>query len=438
MKLNNGVHNYTVDEYVSPKDKVILEQLEWFKDQKLGLMMHFGIFSQMGIYESWPIVDEDASWARKDVDWVDDGNEFREEYFALNKSFNPVCIEPEVWADVAKKGGFRYLVFTTKHHDGFCLWDTKQTDYKITAEDCPFCAHKYADIVGNVFNAFRKKDIAIAAYFSKPDWHSKYFWAENKEREIGESRMPTYDATKEPELWQQFVAFSHNQLRELINDYGKIDILWLDGGWVEPRNHLDLQMNKIIPELRKNNPKLLVADRTVGGEYENYITPELTVPEEVLSIPWESCLNLGSSFAYRYDGTYKTVDEIVKMLIDIVCKGGNLALNVAPQPNGKLPKAAVQTILELGNWLNKYGEGIYGTRPVAPYKKDGICYTKKGDVIYAFVIEPIGNSTLHFDGNIEKMSTDGETIEAYKITMPNITQNGEQCIYVDKKNKCVL
>ena len=129
VKVEQGVHNYSgVESYVPPEDPVLQERLEWFQDQKLALMMHWGIYSQLGIIESWPLCDQEISWSRKQIDWEVTDAEFKQQYWNLNKTFNPVRFDPEVWADLAKEGGFRYCVFTTKHHDGFCMWDTKYSD----------------------------------------------------------------------------------------------------------------------------------------------------------------------------------------------------------------------------------------------------------------------------------------------------------------------
>ena len=156
-KIVQGVHNYSAAEgYVRPTDPRVLEKLEWFQDQKLALMMHWGPYSQLGVVESWALSDADAGWSRTGIDWEADGRSFKEQYFGLNKTFNPIRFDPEKWAKTAAEAGIRYLVFTTKHHDGFCMWDSKYSDYKITGEDCPFHTHRYADICGHLFEAFRK------------------------------------------------------------------------------------------------------------------------------------------------------------------------------------------------------------------------------------------------------------------------------------------
>ena len=170
--ITEGVHAYSADSsYIVPPSPV-KEKMEEFKDMKLGFMIHWGLYSQLGLMASWGLVDAEAHWSRKVEEydyrptWHDDGNKIREEYFDLIHSFNPVRFHPDEWADLAAENGFKYLIFTTKHHDGFCLWDTKQTEFKVTADACPFSRHEKADIVKHVFEAFRKKNLAIGAYFS--------------------------------------------------------------------------------------------------------------------------------------------------------------------------------------------------------------------------------------------------------------------------------
>lgn len=389
--IQKGLHGCSAEEsYVAPEEPLLRERLEWFRDQKLALMMHFGIYSQLGICESWPLSDEDAGWSRADADWQTDGDAFRAEYFALNRSFNPVRFQPESWARFARENGFRYYILTTKHHDGFCLFDTRQTDYRVTAPDCPFHAHRYADVVRSAFDAFRAEGLAIAPYFSKPDWHCPWYWAPGMERPVGAWRNPTYDPAARPELWERYVRFTHAQLMELAREYGRIDILWLDGGQVSPQNGQDIRLGEVVAEARKLQPWLLVADRTVGGLYENYITPEQSVPDHVIWAPWESCVTLGTAFSYRYGDTYKPPRALVRLLIDVVCRGGNLALNIAPQPDGRLPADAVRSAEGLGAWLRRNGEAIYGTRVCEPYEVGPWAFTRKGDRVYAMLRLPEG------------------------------------------------
>lgn len=312
--VNQGVHTYSQEEaYVWPEEPVLREQLEWFQDQKLALMVHWGVYNQLGMVASWALSDEDAEWSRKTVDWTDDGEVFKRQYRALNRAFDPVAFQPEEWAKMAKECGFRYLILTTKHHDGFCLWDTAYTEYKTTAEDCPFHTHKYADIVCAMFDAFRKEKLGIGVYYSKADWHCPDYWEKEKVFTGKTTRNPTYDPKENPEAWERFRAFTRDQILELGKQYGRLDILWFDAGWVAATNGQDIRLGEIVEEVRKTQPWVLAVDRTVGGAYENYVTPEMCVPEKPLRVPWESCLTLGADFNYAYGDHYKSPRELVNL-----------------------------------------------------------------------------------------------------------------------------
>lgn len=394
-EIHQGVHNYSAaEEYVWPTDPKVLKKLEWFQDQKLALMMHWSPCGQLGIVQSWALSDADAEWSRDGIDWEATGKEFKEQYFNLNKTFNPIRFEPEKWAEVAAEAGMRYFIFTTKHHDGFCMWDSKYSDYKVTAPDCPFHTHKYADICQHLFESFRKKGIGIAAYFSKADWHVDSYWAKGYPRGDYMWRGPSYVPAKHPEEWGKFVEFTQNQIKELASQYGKLDIMWFDAGWVCEHSGQDIRLGEVIDEIRKWQPGMLCADRTIGGPYENYITPEQCVPEEPLGVPWESCISLGQDFAYLYEDEYKSPREIINLLVDIVAKGGNLAINVSPQPDGRLPKGAVESLQGMGAWLKVNGDAIYGTRVCAPYKKENIAFTKKENIVYALELFPDENAAV--------------------------------------------
>lgn len=408
--VENGVHNYSAPEgYIPPKSKEVQEHLDWFMGLKLGFMMHWAPGLQMSAGESWPLCDGDSSWSQVDMDWADIET-CKKDYWESNKTFNPVKFNAEKWAKIAKDCGFKYLLFTTKHHDGFCMFDTKTTDYKITAPDCPFHDHKDADIVAALYREFRKQGLAISTYFSKPDWHCPYYWAP----EFGNApdRNVNYNVEEHPELWEKFVQYTHEQIRELGTNYGPIDVLWLDGGWVRSNNrNQDIRLGEIVEELRSTTqPQLIVSDRTCGGEYENFITPEQTVPDDVITVPWEACKTVSDNWGFKYDDHVKSGRELVHLLLEIVCKGGNLALDIAPQPDGNLPAQSVRAIRDLGAWLKIFGDGIYGTHICAPHFEDRLRYTAKGNdkfVFYLYDEIPSIPQTLQVkvDGKVKEVTS---------------------------------
>lgn len=219
-----GVHS-TSSKYEYPSDPQVKKKLESWRDLKFGMIIHWGLYAVPGIIESWSLCNED--WIYRDS--TSKYDEYKKWYWGLNSQFNPTKFNPESWAKAAKDAGMKYVVFTTKHHDGFNMFDTKFSDFKIS--NGPFASNPKADVAKYVFDAFRKENFMIGAYYSKPDWHSQYFWWD---RYATADRNVNYDIRKFPWRWNQFKDFTYNQINELTTNYGGIDILWLDGGWVRP------------------------------------------------------------------------------------------------------------------------------------------------------------------------------------------------------------
>ena len=222
--------------YVAPTDPQVLQKLDQWQDLKFGLFMHWGTYSQWGVVESWSLCPEDEGWTVRRGPYANNYFEYKKAYEGLKNTFNPTAFNPEKWAAAAKEAGMKYVVFTTKHHDGFCMFDTKQTDYKITDAKSGFANNPRNNVAKEVFDAFRKEGFLTGAYFSKPDWHNENYWwpyFPPKDRNVN------YDPKKYPEKWNAFKSFTYNQIEELITGYGKMDILWLDGGWVRPLSTVD-------------------------------------------------------------------------------------------------------------------------------------------------------------------------------------------------------
>ena len=379
---------YTVHaQYQAPKDSLVIKKLAQWQDQKFGLFMHWGPYSQWGVAESWTICPDD--WVVRTGPYSANYFEYKKAYENLPSTFNPVAFNPEKWVKAAKGAGMRYVVFTTKHHDGFCMFDSRQTEYKITGKQTPFAGNANSNVSKVIFDSFRAAGFMTGAYFSKPDWHSEYFWwpyFPPKDHNVN------YSTTKYPDRWKMFQNFTYNQIEELMTGYGAIDILWLDGGWVRPSQkekddfNMDINMPHIAAMARSHQPGLIVVDRTVTGEFENYTTPEQEVPEKPLPYPWETCMTMGNSWSYSKNDQYKSAHHLLELLVKIVSRGGNFLLNVGPDGTGDWDPVVYQRLQEIGAWMTINGEGIYASQPAAPYSSNNIYYTqsKNGKKTYAF------------------------------------------------------
>ncbi|MET4107467.1 alpha-L-fucosidase [Hymenobacter sp. UYP22] len=409
---NQGVHQQS-SQYEAPTDPLVQQKLEKWQDQKFGLILHWGLYAVPGSIESWELCSE--SWIERDstVAYED----YKKRYWGLSQQFNPTNFNPEQWARVAKQAGMRYLVFTTKHHDGFAMFDTKQSDFSITQG--PFRSNPRANVAKHVFEAFRKEGFMLGAYFSKPDWHSPNFWWP---KYATPDRNVNYDIRKYPWRWQQYQQFTYNQISELMHDYGSLDILWLDGGWVRPRETVnaevrawgapipefsqEVNMPRIAAMARQAQPGLLMVDRTVHGPYENYQTPEQRVPDHKIDNPWESCLTLANNWGYVPNDQYKSPTRIIHSLVEVVAKGGSLLLGVGPKPDGTLADEAVTRLQKIGQWLDVNGPAIYNTRPTAHYQDGRTYFTQsKTGTRYAIACLPEDKPTpasIEWTGNIPR------------------------------------
>lgn len=424
----NAQGNHEDERYVPETDTLVLQKLEEWQGKKFGLLMHWGAYSQWGIVESWSLSPEEYEWCeRKKGSNPQNYFLYKQEYEALKNTFNPVLFNPDKWAKAARKAGMKYVVFTTKHHDGFSMFDSKYTNYKITDSATPFSKHPKANITKEIFNSFRKEGLWTGAYFSKPDWHSEHYWDPYyppKDRNVN------YSPEEHPEKWAKFVAFTHNQIMELMTDYGKVDILWLDGGWVAktPKKEVsswyektiknsdagylkhrivnqDIRMDELVEKARKKQPGLIVVDRAVYGKNQNYLTPENRIPDKTLPYPWESCIISGGGWSYTPNAKYMSGRKGIQTLVDIVAKGGNLLLNIAPSPDGTWQQGAYKLLKEFEDWMAINNTAIYNTQPIAPFKEKNICMTQNKE----------GHVFLFY------LAKEGENIMPQEITITSIT-----------------
>jgi alpha-L-fucosidase len=318
------------------------ERLEWFRDQGFGLFIHWSVDSQTGVVISHSLVGADEAYTRR--------------FFAgLPKTFNPHKFEPHDWAALAKLAGIKYVVFTTKHHSGFAMWDTKTTDFGIMHTPYPH------DLTREILAAFRAQGIAAGIYFSPDDFH--WLW-ENKidiQREI-----PGVQPRHNPGLMKLDLA----QIQELMTNYGPIEVVFLDG---EPQGLRDLAW--------KLQPNTLVT----RGALE---TPELYVPGIPMAGAWEANFTMGTAWQYQpQNEVYKTGGQVIDILVETRAKGGNLLLNIGPKPDGELPIEQEERLREVALWMQVNQECIYNVRPWVITNEQNVWFTKakNEDTVYAIV-----------------------------------------------------
>jgi alpha-L-fucosidase len=321
------------------------ERIEWFRDAGFGLFIHWSLDSQLGSVISHSLVGADADYVRRF--FVD-----------LPRTFYPHKFQPRDWAALAKLAGFRYVVFTTKHHSGFCMYDTRTTPFNIM--NTPF----RRDITAEVVTAFREQGIAPGFYFSPDD-----FWFLHQNGRRIERNTDAVNPAQYPAL----LEYDKRQLGELLTRYGAIDVIFLDG----PAEGLREECWRLQPDI--------VVTR---GAME---TPEQFVPGRPIEGPWESCLTMGTQWQYKpTNEEYKSGTRLIELLIETRAKGGNLLLNIGPKPDGELPIEQEARLREIALWMFVNGEAIYGVRPWVTTNEGNIWFTrKKGEnTVYAFVTGP--------------------------------------------------
>lgn len=403
MMMVNNVHaqeniHEQSDGYEWPSEPAVLDNLHQWQDLKFGVLLHWGIYSVPGIVESWSICDE--KWITRDTTMT--YQQYKDWYWHLADELYPTKFDPTQWASVMADAGMRYMLFTTKHHDGFCLYDSKYTDFTITRH--AFSKDSRSDVLRHVLDAFRNRGFMTGTYFSKPDWHSPYYWWDVYSTK---GRNVNYPIDQHPWRWQQFKTFTYNQIEELMSQYGHIDILWLDGGWVCKENNQDIDMPRIATMARRHQPHLIIVDRTIRGPYENYQTPERTIPDQQLNIPWESCIPLSNDWGYVKHPHWKSARNIVNKLSEIVAKGGSLALGVGPTPEGLIEQEAITRLQAIGQWLRVYGKAIYNTTTTPHYHDGNIWFTTSHDGKHLYAIYTLDDneqlpSKISWTGNVPR------------------------------------
>jgi alpha-L-fucosidase len=361
------------------------DRTSWYRKAKFGMFIHWGPYSQASVEASWPIMVPTP------------GGITEAAYRALPQTFNPIQFDPHTFVDLARLAGQEYMVFTTKHHDGFCMFDSSYTDYKIT--NTPYGK----DIVKQLSKACEEDGMPLGFYYSPPDMHHPGFRDTTKlakENWHGEPQRPE---------WESYLQYMQLELAELLTRYGSAAIIWFDG----LNNQEKYNGARVVQMIHDLQPATLVNDRIgVDADYE---TPEQFIPTAIPTkgivltgidpkvseqlknaIPrpdefrlWETCMTINNTWAYnKNDRDFKSDQTLIRSLVEVASRGGNFLLNVGPQPNGEIQSAFANRLREMGAWLKIYGDSIYGTRG-GPVKPGGWgVTTQRGNTIYVHVLDP--------------------------------------------------
>ncbi|HOL35392.1 MAG TPA: alpha-L-fucosidase [bacterium] len=399
----------------------------WFVHDRFGMFIHWGLYALPARHE----------WV-KHVEEIPD-----EKYDIYFKHFNPDLFDPAQWAKTAKQAGMKYVVITTKHHEGFCLWDSAYTDYKATNTPAK------RDLIREFVDAFRAEGLKIGFYYSLIDWHHPHFTIDSVHPLRNHPEREKLNSSRDMSKYREYL---HNQVRELLTNYGKIDILWCDfsypagpgrpAGWVG-KGRQDWDSENLVKMIRSIQPHILINNRLDLENEWDFLTPEqIDVPEALTvdgkPVVWEACHTFSGSWGYHRDqATWKSVDVLVRMLIDIVSKGGNLLLNVGPTARGEFDARATERLAGIGEWMKRHSRSIYGcTRApegFIPPKDCRLTYNPETNRLYVhifawpYVFLPIKG----FEDRIEyaQFLHDGSEVFVRKIDYPYVrTKNTEDKI----------
>jgi len=368
----------------------MMNKTDWFVEARFGLFLHWGIYA----------IPARGEWTFAQDKW-EPGT-----YRALMNEFNPVGFDPAEWARLAKAAGMKYVVFTTRHHDGFCMFDSHYTDYKIT--NTPYGK----DVTRMLVNAFRTEGLRIGFYHSLPDW-THPGWSDEESPEFIHTKK-LHEVTESAH--REYLELLCRHLEQLMTEYGRIDLLFLDytSRYKAGQDYYDRE--RLLEMIYRHQPEIMVDDRLAYYKEDvrdfDYYTPEICVPNQPQRVkgkpvPWESCCTLNDHWGYcDTDFNYKPLSTLTGGLIGCVSQNGNLLLNIGPDANGRFPEPAVAKLRELAEWNRTNGEAVSGAgksefRP--PYAG---CYTQKGKTLYVYLLQqPMGDVILpQLKGKIERIT----------------------------------
>ncbi|WP_231424796.1 alpha-L-fucosidase [Pedobacter sp. Leaf250] len=333
-------------------------KMEWFSNAKLGIFIHWGIYSVNGISESWSFFN---NYINHDA------------YMKQLNSFNAQKYNPQEWVNLIQESGAKYAVITSKHHDGVALWDSKMPQAITTVNHS--AAKK--DLITPFVKHLKQAGLKTGLYFSLPDWSNPDYDVFTRERK-------RYDINKEPKKWDAFLNYYHNQLKELSTQYNP-DLLWFDGDW--EHNAQEWQTDKVRSLLKAKNQNIIINSRL--DKHGDYETPEQGIPVfKPNNKYWELCYTMNDSWGYQpYDNHYKSSNMIIRTLVDCISMGGNLLLDIGPKPDGTIAPEQVKILKDLGRWTKKHAEGIYETQAGIPdgHFEGKTALSKNKDILYLYV-----------------------------------------------------
>ncbi|HBQ63388.1 MAG TPA: alpha-L-fucosidase [Clostridiales bacterium] len=364
------------------------QRTEWFLHDRFGMFIHWGLYA----------IPARGEWVRStERIRVTDYQKFFDE-------FDPALYDPRKWARIAREAGMKYAVMTAKHHDGFCLFDSALTDYKATNTKAR------RDLVREYIDAFRAEGLKVGLYYSLLDWHHEDYPM------FGDRQHPMRDNPdfKDKALTQDFsryVDYMYGQVKELLSNYGKLDVMWFDFSYNEMTGE-KWGATKLVEMIRSLQPWIVI-DNRLGGNIKSptpeiysgdFASPEQIIPPEGIlneageSLPWEACITLNNHWGYcSSDHDYKSPEQVIRALVECVSKNGNLLLNVGPTAKGEIPEESVKILQEVGTWMKLNSDGIYSCGNAGLAKPEWGRYTRNGKYFYAHIYDR-GIGPINFRG----------------------------------------
>lgn len=387
------------------------DRIQWFQEARFGMFIHWGLYA----------IPARGEWVRS-FEQIP-----HEDYAPLMQEFNPTGYDPRAWARLAKEAGMKYAVLTAKHHDGFCLYDTALTDFKSTNSPCG------RDLVREYVDAFRAEGLKVGLYYSLLDWRHPDYPAFNDDHHP----LRKVEGAHAGGDFNRYLDFLHGQVRELMTNYGKIDLLWLDFSYGDMIGEA-WRATELVRMVRSLQPHILMNSRLESsGEAYGGITsdhrsetcgdftcPEMIIPAKGLrtpsgkKVPWECCTTLNNHWGYcSYDREYKTPGMVIRKLVECVSKDGNLILNVGPTARGVIPEESAAVLRAVGEWMKRNGESIYGCGACDLPKPEWGRLTQRGDTVYCHVMDqPIGPLCIPgLRGKASMPRTVADGAEAYLV-----------------------